>query len=157
MPAISPTVSVIAATSSGRLSVQRIYGGLGGVLKDAGFRFLTTVDQIPDGATVEFGPEALTTLDADLVIDTYRNDRGEMPKSAHDRMAAITENYCQFLTACASGRYFYLPRDEAKSLTYAARKFVIRTIGRQGSVEPLHIGVVRSGCRSSTQLSTSGS
>jgi len=114
-------VSVIAATGEGKISVQHTYGGLGMVLREAGFRFPQLVENIRPGSTVEFSPEVLPSLDSDYIFDTYRNDRQELPEHAQQRLAQILPDYCQHLRACGAGRYYFLPRDEAKSTTYAAR------------------------------------
>jgi iron complex transport system substrate-binding protein len=34
-------------------------------------------------------------------------------------------DYCRFLRACRNGRYYFMPRDEAKSTTYAARMMAV--------------------------------
>lgn len=124
----TPKVSVISATVDGKISVERSYGSLGAVLRDAGFAFPSLADEIADNSSVSFSPEALLQFDADIIFDTYRNDKDEQPADAKARMTAILPNYCHFLQACRQGRYYLVPRDEAKSFTYAAKAMAVALI-----------------------------
>lgn len=116
-----PTVSVISATSDRKIGVERRYGSIGIVMRDAGFPSPRLTETIAENTGASFSPEALPEFDADVVFDTFRNDRNETAADAKKRMAAMFPDYCRFLRACREGRYYFLPRDEAKSTTYAAR------------------------------------
>jgi iron complex transport system substrate-binding protein len=123
-----PRVSVISATGDKKISVERSYGSIGLVLRDAGMPVPDLTRSIADNTGAVFSPEALPEFDADIIIDTYRNDRGETAQHALDRIEAMLPGFCRFLTACMEGRYYVVPRDEAKSTTYAARMMAISAI-----------------------------
>ncbi len=123
-----PMISVISATGDRKLSVERRYGSLGLVLRDAGFASPDIIRSIPENSGAVFSPEALPEFDADIIFDTYRNDRNETRENARQRLENMLPGYCRFLSACRKGRYYFLPRDEAKSTTYAARMMAIATI-----------------------------
>lgn len=118
-------VSVITATADGKIGLERTPGSLGTVLRDAGFRFVPLIDDLPTDRTVTVSPEFLRDLDATYVFDTYRNDRGEPPDAARRRMAAAVPGFCTFLVACREGRYIILPRDETKAVSYHGKSIVI--------------------------------
>lgn len=120
-----PMVSVIAATSDGKISVEHSYGSMGLVLREAGFRSPKLTETIAENSGAVFSPEALPEFDADVIFDTFRNDRNETARDAAKRMEALMPDYCRFLRACRNGRYYFLPRDEAKSTTYAARMMAV--------------------------------
>jgi iron complex transport system substrate-binding protein len=119
------SVSILSATSDGKLSLEHTYGSLGVVLRDAGFRIPAVYDTIPPNRAVTLSPELLQAIDADIILDTYRNDRRETPAAARRRMEALHPDYCRFLRACREGRYLVLPRDEAKALSYQSRSLAI--------------------------------
>lgn len=123
-----PTISVISATGDRKLSVERSYGSIGLVLRDAGFASPELTRRIPANSGAVFSPEALPEFDADIIFDTYRNDRNETAENAKQRLESMMPGYCRFLRACRNGRYYFLPRDEAKSTTYAARMMAIALI-----------------------------
>lgn len=83
---------------------------------------------IAENSGAMFSPEALPEFDADVIFDTFRNDRQETARDAKKRMEALMPDYCRFLRACREGRYYFLPRDEAKSTTYAARMMAIAVL-----------------------------
>jgi iron complex transport system substrate-binding protein len=116
-----PMVSVISATSDRKIGVERSYGSIGIVLRDAGFPSPKLTETIAENSGADFSPEALPEFDADVIFDTFRNDRNETAGDAKRRMEAMMPDYCRFLQACREGRYYFLPRDEARSTTYAAR------------------------------------
>lgn len=128
MPAGGLSASVITATADGKIAVEHTYGSLGTVLRDAGFRFPPLVDALPRGGSVTLSPEALPELDADILFDTYRNDRGEQPDDARARLEAMLPDACTFLRACRDGRYFIVPRDDAKSFSYSAKSKAVRLV-----------------------------
>ena len=119
------TVSVVTATADGKLSLERTPGSLGTVLRDAGFRFVPLIDDLPADRNVTVSPELLRDLDATYVFDSYRNDRGEAPDAARARMAAAVPGFCAFLVACREGRYIILPRDQTKAVSYHGKSIVI--------------------------------
>lgn len=123
-----PVISVLSATGDRKLSVERSYGSIGLVLRDAGFASPRLTLSIAENSGAVFSPEALPEFDADVIIDTYRNDRNETAEDAKKRMERMLPGYCRFLGACREGRYYVLPRDEAKSTTYAARMMAIALI-----------------------------
>lgn len=122
------SVSILNATEDGKIGVEHTYGSLGAVLRDAGFSFPPLVDRLAPNGSAAFSAEALPELDADIIFDTYRNDKDETPDDARARMAALLPDYCRFLSACRQGRYYIVPRDEAKSITYAARMMAVAMI-----------------------------
>lgn len=129
-------VSVITATEDGKIDVEHTYGSLGAVLREAGFRFPPLTDGLAANSGLSFSPEALPEFDADVIFDTYRNDKNETALDARARMAAILPNYCKFLRACREGRYYIVPRDEAKSITYAGRMMAIAMVTAAVSTLP---------------------
>lgn len=120
-----PVISVLSATGDGKISVERSYGSIGLVLRDAGFASPEQTKSIAENSGAVFSPEALPEFDGDFILDTYRNDRNETADDAKRRMEKMLPGYCRFLRACREGRYYVLPRDEAKSTTYAARMMAI--------------------------------
>lgn len=137
-----PVISVISATGDRKLSVERSYGSIGLVARDAGFASPALTKTIAENSGAVFSPEALLDFDADLVFDTYRNDRNETAKDARRRLENMLPGYCRFLRACREGRYYFLPRDEAKSTTYAAR--MMATALLTGIVSSLQVDGVTS-------------
>ncbi len=131
-----PIVSVISATSDRKIGVERSYGSIGIVSRDAGFRSPSLAETIAENSGAAFSPEALPEFDADVIFDTFRNDRNETADDAKRRMEAMMPDYCRFLRACREGRYYFLPRDEAKSTTYAARMMAIAVL--TGIISSLH-------------------
>lgn len=123
-----PVVSVISATSDRKIGVERSYGSIGVVLRDAGFPSPKLTATIAENSGASFSPEALPEFDADIIFDTFRNDRNETAQDAKKRMEAVMPDYCRFLRACREGRYYFLPRDEAKSTTYAARMIAVAVL-----------------------------
>ena len=121
MPAGGLSASVITATADGKIALEHTYGALGSVLRDAGFRLPAMADALAGRPGVNVSPEALPKLDADVMFDTYRNDRGERPQHARRRLEAIAPEACSTLRACSAGRLYLVPRDEAKSTSYAAK------------------------------------
>jgi iron complex transport system substrate-binding protein len=123
-----PIISVLSATGDRKISVERSYGSIGLVLRDAGFTSPRLTQAIAENAGAVFSPEVLPEFDADVILDTYRNDRNETAEDAKGRMERMLPGYCRFLRACRDGRYYFLPRDETKSMTYAARMMAIALI-----------------------------
>lgn len=114
--------------SGGAISVQHSYGSLGKVLRDAGFRFPALIDAIPQGGEQELSAELLPDLDADVIFDTFRTDRGETPADADARMQEALPGYCEQLWACRNEQYFRLPRDEAYAISYQSLSSITTTL-----------------------------
>ncbi len=114
--------------SGGAISVQHSYGSLGKVLRDAGFRFPALIDAIPQGGEQELSAELLPDLDADVIFDTFRTDRGETPADADARMQEALPGYCEQLWACRNEQYFRLPRDEAYAISYQRLSSITATL-----------------------------
>ncbi|QWW70674.1 ABC transporter substrate-binding protein [Rhizobium sp. WYJ-E13] len=129
------TVSVLQA-QNGKISIYHTYRALGRVLRDAGFRFPTIIDAIPEGDRIEVSAERLQELDADFIFDTYRSDTGGTPAEEIDAMNKVISDYCQFLAACREGRYILLPREEAISNSYAALNLMVSVVQSHISGRP---------------------
>lgn len=91
------------------------YHSLGRVLRDAGFRFPPLIESIPEGGRMDVSAERLPELDADFVFATWRGDTGGKPQDELAAMEKVMPGWCQFLTACRSGRYVLISREEAIS------------------------------------------
>lgn len=113
------TVSVMQG-NGGVFYVTHTYGGLGKILRDAGFTFPDAVEALGEGGEGEFTGERLPELDADVIFVTYRAEAGETPEIAEQALEAVLPGYCDFLHACREGQILYLPRDEGHSSSYAA-------------------------------------
>lgn len=113
------TVAVIQA-NQGKINVMHSYHSLGRVLRDAGFMFPPLIDGIPDGGRMDVSAERLPELDADFVFATWRGDAGGKPQDELAAMDAVMPGWCQFLTACRSGRYVLISREEAISNSFAS-------------------------------------
>lgn len=132
------TVSVIQA-NKGKITVHHTYRALGRVLRDAGFRFPPLVDSIPEGDRIEVSAERLPELDADYVFDTWRSDTGGKPQEELEAMNAIMPGWCEFLSACRSGRYILLPREEAISNSFAALSLMVAQVQSHIAGRPLPV------------------
>jgi iron complex transport system substrate-binding protein len=113
------TVNVMQG-NNGVYYVTHTYGGLGKILRDAGFAFPDAVEALGEGGEEDFTPERLTELDADVIFVTYRAEGGETPAMAEAALDAVLPDFCDFLHACREGQIVYLPRDEGHSSSYAA-------------------------------------
>jgi iron complex transport system substrate-binding protein len=113
------TVNVMQG-NQGVFYVTHTYGGLGKILRDAGFQFPDVVDALGEGGDEQFTPERLPELDADVIFVTYRAEGGETPAIAEEALNAVLPGFCDFLHACREGQVLYLPRDEGHSSSYAA-------------------------------------
>ncbi|MEM6428407.1 MAG: ABC transporter substrate-binding protein [Deinococcota bacterium] len=113
------TISVMEG-SDGAIAIEHTYGSLGRVLRDAGFGLPDLINGLEPGGGQEVSAEFLPQLDADIIFDTYRGDRNETPADAHARMMEVLASYCDVLTACSGGRYYRIPRDEAKAISFNA-------------------------------------
>lgn len=112
------TVNVMQG-NAGVFYVTHTYGGLGKILRDAGFKFPEAVDALGVGGDDDFTPERLPELDADFIFVTYRAEGGDTPEDARLALEAVMPGFCEFLHACREGQILYLPRDEGHSSSYA--------------------------------------
>lgn len=110
-------VSVVSA-ADGTVTVPHTYGSLGIMLRDAGFLFPEVVESLDVGTEIKLSAERIQDIDADLIIDSYRSDRGEGPADAEARMRDVLEGYCEALWACSNGQYVILPREEFYAISY---------------------------------------
>lgn len=113
------TVNVMQG-NPGVFYVAHTYGGLGKILRDAGFKFPEAVDALGVGGGADFTPEQLPELDADFIFVTYRAEGGQTPEDASLALDAVVPGFCDFLFACREDQILYLPRDEGFSSSYAA-------------------------------------
>ncbi|UYN99816.1 MAG: ABC transporter substrate-binding protein [Devosia sp.] len=113
------TVNVMQG-NQGVFYVTHTYGGLGKILRDAGFTFPEAVEALGEGGEGEFTGERLPELDADVIFVTYRAEGGETAAIAEQALEAVMPGFCDFLHACREGQILYLPRDEGHSSSYAA-------------------------------------
>lgn len=118
------TVSVLQA-NQGKINALHTYHSLGRVLRDAGFRFPPLIDAIPEGGRIDVSAERLPEMDADYVFATWRADTGGKPQHELGAMNSVLPGWCDFLSACRSGRYILLSRDEAISNSFAALALMV--------------------------------
>ena len=111
------TVSVITA-AEGTMTVPHTFGSLGIAVRDAGFRVPALMDSLGVGTEIDLSAERIDEIDADLIIDSYRSDRGEGPEAADERMREVFPQYCDALWACRNGQYVRLPREEFYAISY---------------------------------------
>lgn len=130
------TVSVIQA-NNGKINALHSYHSLGRVLRDAGFRFPKLIDSIPDGGRIDVSAERLPELDADFVFATWRGDNGGKPQDEIAAMDAVMPGWCDFLTACRSGHYVLISREEAISNSFASLSLMVAQVQSQIAGRPL--------------------
>jgi iron complex transport system substrate-binding protein len=121
------TVSVFQPLR-GKLNIYHSYRAIGQVLRDAGFRFPKIIDAVPEGQSIVVSAERLPELDADFIFDPYRSDRPAGAKAEVKAMEAMIPGFCKFLSACRTGRYILIPREEAISNSYAALFSMVTTV-----------------------------
>lgn len=136
----SVTVNVIQGVD-GQVLSWHTYGGLGKVLRDAGFAFPERVDAIPEGEFARMSGEALPQLDADFLFVTYRTDQLETPEDAIGFLEDVLPDFCNFLFACSNNQMIVMPREEASATSYYALGVMAYTIvshvsGRAYEVKP---------------------
>jgi iron complex transport system substrate-binding protein len=129
-------VSVIQA-NQGKINALHTYHSLGRVLRDAGFSFPPLIDSIPDGGRIDVSPERLPELDADFVFATWRGDTGGKPQDEMTAMDAVMPGWCDFLTACRTGHYVLISREEAISNSFAALSLMVAQVQSQIAGRPL--------------------
>lgn len=122
------TVTIMHSEEPGSVvaSYTPTYGSLGHVLTEVGFRMVPLVESLGQEASISV--ERLAELDADFIIDTYRNDKGDTPATARAAMEAAFPGFCDFLHACRNDQYLFLPRDEAFTVSYNAMDLAVATL-----------------------------
>jgi iron complex transport system substrate-binding protein len=129
-------VSVIQA-NQGKINALHTYHSLGRVLRDAGFSFPPLIDSIPDGGRIDVSAERLPELDADFVFATWRGDTGGKPQDEMKAMDAVMPGCCDFFTACRTGHYVLISREEAISNSFAALSLMVAQVQSQVAGRPL--------------------
>lgn len=130
------TVSVIQA-NQGKINAMHSYHSLGRVLRDAGFKFPPLIESIPEGGRIDVSAERLPELDADFVFATWRGDTGGKPQDELAAMEAVMPGWCQFLTACRSGHYVLISREEAISNSFASLGLMAAQVQSQIAGRPM--------------------
>lgn len=123
----SISVNVIQGVEGEVLS-WHTYGGLGRVLRDAGFTFPDGVEAIEEGQFARMSAEALPELDADFLFVTYRTDTLETPRDALGHLEQVMPNFCKFLHACRENQMIIMPREEASASSYYALGVMAYTV-----------------------------
>ena len=72
-----------------------------------------------------------------LAIDFWRGDTGGKPQDELAAMEKVMPGWCQFLTACRSGRYVLISREEAISNSFASLGLMAAQIQSQIAGRPL--------------------
>lgn len=121
------SVNVIQGVDGEVLS-WHTYGGLGRVLRDAGFQFPDRVDAIAEGSFERMSAEALPELDADFLFVTYRTDALETPEDAMGHLEQVMPGFCDFLHACRNNQMIVMPREEASASSYYALGVMAYTV-----------------------------
>ncbi|CAM7450237.1 MAG: ABC transporter substrate-binding protein [Enterobacteriaceae bacterium] len=129
-------VSVIQA-NQGKINALHTYHSLGRVLRDAGFTFPPLIERIPEGGRIDVSAERLPELDADFVFATWRGDTGGKPQDEMAAMDAVMPGWCNFLSACRTGHYVLISREEAISNSYAALGLMAAQVQSQIAGRPL--------------------
>lgn len=104
----------------GQVRVTRPYGNLGRVLLDAGFSEPAIVAGVPLGDSASFSLEQLPEFDADVIIATYNTGWGNDLPEERAAFADAVPGFCEVMFACREGQMFFIPRDEAFSMSYDA-------------------------------------
>lgn len=120
----------------GKIHAMHEYGNLGRVLRDAGFARPAILDTIPEGGESEFSIERLPEFDADIIIATYNTGWGnDLPAERENYMTSVP-GFCETMFACREGQMFFIPRDEAFSMSFDALGMtaygVLALLGGQG-------------------------
>ncbi|MGG5839423.1 ABC transporter substrate-binding protein, partial [Huaxiibacter chinensis] len=130
------SVSVIQA-NQGKITAMHTYHSLGRVLRDAGFTFPPLIESIPEGGRIDVSAERLPDLDADFVFATWRGDTGGKPQDERAAMESVIPGWCQFLTACRTGHYVLISREEAISNSFASLGLMAAQVQSQIAGRPL--------------------
>ena len=86
---------------------------------------------------MDVSAESLPELDADFVFATWKGDNGGKPQDELAAMEKVMPGWCQFLTACRSGRYVLISREEAISNSFASLGLMAAQIQSQIAGRPL--------------------
>ncbi|MEM7709422.1 MAG: hypothetical protein AAF264_01460 [Pseudomonadota bacterium] len=130
----------------GNFEVYANCGALTKVLDDLVFRITGDGARLREEDVVwgeTLSPERMPAQNADFLFDTYRIDQGQgdSPAQAIARMAEVLPSYCQVLTACAEGRYIFMPREHAAPISFRTMEMLVHyvvshTAGRAGIADP---------------------
>lgn len=104
----------------GTISASHTWGNLGRVLRDAGFSQPEILDTIPENGEAEFSLERLPEFDADVIIATYNTGWGNELPAEREALLASVPGFCEAMFACREGQMFFIPRDEAFSMSWDA-------------------------------------
>lgn len=104
----------------GEISVMHTYGNLGQVLRDVGFAQPEIVDTIPAGGSSRFSIEMLPEFNADVIFATYNTGWGNSLPTEKELYLNSVPGFCEQMFACREGQMFYIPRDEAFSMSFDA-------------------------------------
>lgn len=105
---------------NGNISSMHTYGNLGRVLRDAGFTFPEIIDAMDEGGEASFSLESLPEFDADVIFATYNTGWGNGLPAERESYETAVPGFCDQMFACRKGQMFFIPRDEAFSMSYDA-------------------------------------
>jgi iron complex transport system substrate-binding protein len=105
---------------NGNISSMHTYGNLGRVLRDAGFTFPEIIDAMGEGGESSFSLESLPEFDADVIFATYNTGWGNGLPAERENYETSIPGFCDQMFACRTGQMFFIPRDEAFSMSYDA-------------------------------------
>jgi len=104
----------------GTISAMHTYGNLGQVLRDAGFSQPDIIGTIPVGGSSQFSIESLPEFDADVIFATYNTGWGNGLPAEKELYLSSVPGFCEQMFACREGQMFFIPRDEAFSMSFDA-------------------------------------
>lgn len=127
---------------NGSISAMHTYGNLGQVIRDVGFSQPEVIDTIAAGESGSFSIETLPDFDSDIIFATYNTGWGNgLPGEREVYMSAVP-GFCEQMFACREGQMFFIPRDEAFSMSFDALGMtayaVLALIGGQDLVTRQH-------------------
>ncbi len=105
---------------NGEISAMHTYGNLGRVLRDVGFSLPAIIDAIPEGEQTRFSLESLPEFDADVIFATYNTGWGNGLPAERESYETSIPGFCEQMFACRTGQMYFIPRDEAFSMSYDA-------------------------------------
>jgi iron complex transport system substrate-binding protein len=104
----------------GTIYATHSWGNLDPILRDAGFARPAILEAIPPGEDAEFSLERLPEFDADVIIATYNTGWGNELPAERESIEGSIPGFCDRMFACREGQLYYIPRDEAASMSYDA-------------------------------------
>ncbi|MEM1302069.1 MAG: ABC transporter substrate-binding protein [Pseudomonadota bacterium] len=115
----------------GKLEVYAGYGGLTKVIEDIGMVKGTVGQEMADrgvvwGETVSV--EVLPQLEADYLFDTYTIAYGDTLADPEARLNEAVPGWCDFLSACAAGRYVVLPREYSTGYSFTQLNMLLQMV-----------------------------